>query len=373
MTPREIALGIPLGYQGAPVRVRGSRVDPRTALEVVVRDALARPPCGVAFSGGRDSSLVLAVAVHVARRDGLPDPIPLTKVFPDAPETDETEWQEMVIRYLELREWERVVLRDELDLIGTIAREHLLGHGVVWSPMIHGKTPLFAPVRSGSLLDGEGGDEVLGVESHRVAALRALVSSRGRRGRRQALAELAPRSFRYRIGKKAGDGIDLPWLRPGVRREFAAAVLAADLQRPLPYGRSVQMHVTARAWRLAEQSRRAISAPHDVELISPLMADSFVGALARERRLLGLGSRTDAMRHLAGDLLPAPILERTSKASFSGAYWGAETSRFIEHWVGDGVDAELIDAEALKKMWSDGHHHAMTAGLLQQAWLTART
>ena len=53
-------------------RRRAAIRDPRRALEHVVREALLRPPCGVAFSGGRDSSAVLAVAAHVARRDGLP-------------------------------------------------------------------------------------------------------------------------------------------------------------------------------------------------------------------------------------------------------------------------------------------------------------
>jgi asparagine synthase (glutamine-hydrolysing) len=157
-----------------------------------------------------------------------------------------------------------------------------------------------------------------------------------------------------------------------VQRELANAVLAADLERPLPYGRSVRRHVTARWWILAEQSRRAISAPHDVDLVSPLMTGRFVDALARARWFLGLGSRTDAMRLLAGDLLPAPILERTSKASFNGAYWGAETRSFIAQWHGEGVDADVIDAEELKRMWSAGAHHAMTAGLLQQIWLAAR-
>ena len=103
--------------------------------------ALERPPCGVAFSGGRDSSLVLAVAVHVARREGLPEPIPITRVFPDVSESDEQLWQERVVRHLGLREWHRVTVHDELDVMGPHATAHLREHGIVWPPTIAGDAP----------------------------------------------------------------------------------------------------------------------------------------------------------------------------------------------------------------------------------------
>ena len=61
MTPREITLGFVFGSVApAPAPVdRGTTA--REALEAVVRQALLHPPCGIAFSGGRDSSAVLAV------------------------------------------------------------------------------------------------------------------------------------------------------------------------------------------------------------------------------------------------------------------------------------------------------------------------
>ena len=51
--------------------------------------ALRRPPCLVSFSGGLDSSALLAVATAVARREGLDDPVPATLVVPGSPESDE--------------------------------------------------------------------------------------------------------------------------------------------------------------------------------------------------------------------------------------------------------------------------------------------
>ena len=164
MTPTEIAWGYLVGYTGSlPPASEGAPTEPRLTLERVIRRS-STPPCGVAFSGGRDSSAVLAVATHVARRDGLPDPVPITRVFPEAPATDETEWQELVVRHLGLRDWIRLQLTDELDLLGPLATPRLREHGVLWPPTLHGDIPLLEPVaQGGSLIDGEGGDEVFGV------------------------------------------------------------------------------------------------------------------------------------------------------------------------------------------------------------------
>ena len=175
MTPTEVALGYLFGHVEQVQRTAARADDPRSALERIIRTALLRPPCGVAFSGGRDSSLVLAVATHVARRDGLPDPIPITKVFPDAPGSDETEWQELVLRHLGLSDWIRLEFTDELDLVGELAGPNLLQYGILWPPTIHADAPVIATVPNGSLLDGEGGDEVLGVEAHRVSMLTYLL------------------------------------------------------------------------------------------------------------------------------------------------------------------------------------------------------
>ncbi|MGH3443244.1 MAG: asparagine synthase-related protein, partial [Nitriliruptorales bacterium] len=71
---------------------------PLTALEEVLLPVLREPPCFVLFSGGRDSSALLAVAVQLARREALPLPVPITKIYPGHQEADEGRWQEQVIR-----------------------------------------------------------------------------------------------------------------------------------------------------------------------------------------------------------------------------------------------------------------------------------
>jgi asparagine synthase (glutamine-hydrolysing) len=68
----------------------GQVADPVTELERVVVPALRRPPCLVSFSGGHDSSLVLAAAARAARRERLPAPIPVTWRVRDAPAAEES-------------------------------------------------------------------------------------------------------------------------------------------------------------------------------------------------------------------------------------------------------------------------------------------
>ena len=79
----------------------------------------------VSFSGGCDSSLVLAAAVDSARRHGLPAPVPLTVRVRGDVASDEREWQELVVRHLGLSEWIRLEVSEELDCVGDLAQSVL--------------------------------------------------------------------------------------------------------------------------------------------------------------------------------------------------------------------------------------------------------
>lgn len=87
LTPLEIATGVVLGSDEAAPQLPAipSDLDPLAAFEDVVRGALRRPPCVVTFSGGRDSSAVLAVAARIARDERLPAPVAVTLRFFDTP------------------------------------------------------------------------------------------------------------------------------------------------------------------------------------------------------------------------------------------------------------------------------------------------
>ena len=80
----EAAVGMPLG-SGAPVTLPASGLEPAVALAQACLPFLQKGRCWVAFSGGRDSSLVFAAATQAARRAGFEDPIPITYRFPALP------------------------------------------------------------------------------------------------------------------------------------------------------------------------------------------------------------------------------------------------------------------------------------------------
>ena len=98
----EIATGIAFGSAPgmAPLwPAFPSGETPLTALERACLPALEYGPCLVSFSGGRDSSLVLAAATRAARRHGLPLPVPVTNRFAGVPYADESTWQELVMAH----------------------------------------------------------------------------------------------------------------------------------------------------------------------------------------------------------------------------------------------------------------------------------
>ena len=131
--PLEILAGTLLGNDPgvAPLGVHPRHIPPRQALEAAMLPALQRPPCLVSFSGGRDSSIILAVATGLARRLGLPLPVPVTLRFPRHADTREDEWQDLVMGHLGLEDWVRLPFGDELEGIGPVAAGTLGRLGVL--------------------------------------------------------------------------------------------------------------------------------------------------------------------------------------------------------------------------------------------------
>jgi asparagine synthase (glutamine-hydrolysing) len=375
MTPVEIAWGYVFGHDRAPVESSERQVSLRQAVEEVVCRSLLRPPCGVAFSGGRDSSLILALATHVARREGLPEPIAITKVFPDVPDAEESEWQNLVVRHLGVREWERIDIREELDVLGPLAADRLTQHGVVWPVTTHADIPMLDLIKGGSLIDGEGGDDVLGVEPHRIAPLNVLFRSSRRPSRslvRASLRALAPPRVRSaRLARHFDYESASPWLRPEANREFLAAVARKEREQPLRFSSSVRLVTQRRVYTEGLRTRRFFARRWDVEYEAPLLHPDVVDACAREGGWLGRGTRTATLRALVPDLLPDAVLSRTSKAAFNDVYWSRHAQHFADQWTGDGIDRELVDVDQLRDLWRSDGHKVRTKPLLQQAWLAS--
>jgi asparagine synthase (glutamine-hydrolysing) len=340
------------------------------ALEQVILPALRRSPCVVSFSGGRDSSAVLAVATQVARRHGLPDPVPAVMRFPQAPETQETDWQNIVLEHLSIKGAEIVELRHELDALGAIATSALRRLGVHWPANAYMHVPLLELARGGSLLTGVGGDELFGTTAsrHVVAARR-----RGRPGVRDigslAVAAL-PRGVRALVWR-ARRRLRHPWLTPAGDSFVARALAREEVAWPHRWDAALRYWYRTRAFAGLHHAIAGIAAPHDVAASHPLLDPLVLSELAPAGGATGFPSRSAAMQELFGEWLPAEVLTREAKAAFTGAVWGPAVRAFAHSWDGAGVDERYVDIESLRAQWLSRQPDFRTILLLHTAWLHA--
>jgi hypothetical protein len=375
MTPSEIAHGYitDAARHRARVLVEGPLPTPREVIEAILLEAVQRQPCIVGFSGGRDSSALLAVGTLVARREGLPDPVPATRRYPGFAETDEDQWQEQVIRHLGLQEWERIDLDDgQLDLVGPVAAQRLLAYGVLWPALLHQDAPLLDLARGGVLIDGEGGDQILGLEVHRIAPITLARRAARRRTPRQAVTvagTLVPSRLRGPVERYRLRSLEAQWLRTGARAELIAALAKQEAQRPLRWDASLRVFLQNRARRLAFANREYFARRSDVTYVHPFIDRCFIEAMARSGGGTGLGTRTQVMWRLFGDLLPSQVLERRSKARFNQVVHGRWSREFVERWDGRGLDEGSVDLDGLRREWEQPSPSGRTHSLLQAAWL----
>ncbi|WP_240323280.1 asparagine synthase-related protein [Amycolatopsis ruanii] len=357
----DIAAGQPLGAAPFPL---GVPTDPVRALRTALRPALRREPCVIAFSGGRDSSVLLAVAADLAAREGLAPPIALTFRYPGDAAADESAWQEVVIRHVGVDSWVRRDIAGELDLIGPLVRPVLRARGPVY-PAALGNTMLLAShAPGGSLVTGNAGDEVLG--GHRLGTLRAVARRRGRGVTGADWARFAvsaaPAFARRRIARRS---LPMPWLRPDPRR----VVWRAAADRPLRWETSVRTALATRAFAVGFRTRADAAAEYGCELVEPFADPSFVASYAATRPM----TRAAGTRLVADGVLPEAVLARRDKARFNASRFGACSREFARDWGGTGVDESLVDPDALRAAQLADEPPAATAMLLQQAWLAEAT
>jgi asparagine synthetase B (glutamine-hydrolysing) len=376
-TALEIAAGRMFGEDGAAAgiaHVEDRGQTPLAALDEALLPALQQDPCLVSFSGGRDSSGVLAAATLAARREGLPPPVPVTLRVGNAPMAEESAWQERVVRHLGLRDWELLHVGEEMDRLGPFSVAVLRRHGVLYPPNTFLQIPLLEAARGGCLLSGLGGDELFASwrwRNHADALARrryptprdvlrlgyaaSPAALRGwREGRRQRLPELV-------------------WLRSEAARSAARLHAAARAEQPRSWSRWVDWFARRRSVSAPRWSLSLLAADADTVLVHPLLDPRFLAAIARTGRHVGFGDRTAAMRAVFGEALPDAVLSRPTKARFGEVFWGRGTRDFAARWSGVGVYPELVDPVALKNEWLKPGPHEDSAMLLHAAWLMEQT
>jgi asparagine synthetase B (glutamine-hydrolysing) len=372
LTPLEIATGLVLGTMPKSAPRWQPTVEAREALERAVLPALRQAPCIVSFSGGRDSSAVLAVAAHVARREGLPLPIPATNVFPAVELSDEAEWQERVVSHLGLDEWLRLDHTHELDCVGSVATEVLSRHGLLWPFNAHFHAPLLRQASGGSLLTGVGGDELLLITNRNrwLELLRGRTHPEARDALRLGFALAPPPLRRWARARRVP--LEFAWLRPEARRRFARQWADERVRQPRRWSDLVDWVGRLRYVQVGTASLATIADGERARVAHPFLDPAFGAAIAALPRSARFETRTQAMTHLFGDLLPEDVLERRTKASFDGAFWNEPSRAFVRNWDGSGLDADVVDVDALRTEWSKDSPDPRTYTLAQWLWLRTR-
>ncbi len=376
LTRLERAAGL-VGFgadEGVPARLPASTGEPRAALFEAMVAPLSSRPCVVSFSGGWDSSLILAVAVAAARQHGLAAPVPVTLRFPGQPLAEESGWQELMIEHLGLNTWERIELTEELDVLGDIACDGLEACGLLWPPNAHMHVPIFEAARGGTVLTGLDGDGLFGTWrwAHHWAVLQRRQPGRPRDVLRMGLA-LAPAPLRRMVLTfRSEPPAAVAWLKPEAGRRFVAEWAREDADEPRRWDRRVAWYARRRWLTLGVRSLDLLAARHGAQVAHPLLDPRFLAALATGGGLGGYGTRAETIRSLFGDLLPARFFARRTKALFDGALWGERARAFAAGWDGTGVDEELVDLDALRRSWALSSPPFGAETVLQGAWLAAQ-
>lgn len=359
LEPLELAASDAWGTEPRPAPVSSVGQSPSAALGDAMLPALERPPCLVSFSGGRDSSLVLAAAAHAARLHGLREPIPVTLRFSAAPLADEAAWQELVIEHLRLRDWVKLPIADELDFVGPVARAAYAAHGLQFPANAHCHAPMLDLATGGSLVAGVGGDHILGGWrwGGRPSGLRQRLV--------RAAAIRLPPTGRARAAALRASPAASNHLSVAARRRVARLDAADAVREPTTWARRLPWQARRRFRALSTRSLTRSALARDVRFAAPLLDDGFLAALGSAGEREGFRTRTDAMGAFA-DLLPQAVRERRTKAWFGEALW-SEPSRAAgrSHAESGPPLGEPVDELALVRLWTGRSIDTRTALLLQ--------
>jgi asparagine synthase (glutamine-hydrolysing) len=371
----ELVAGFPIGEADEPIRLGAPNPNgPRAALEEATLEALRAGRCHVSFSGGRDSSLVLAAATSAARREGLPLPTPITLRFPGIDDAEESDWQESLVRHLRLDDWVRLEPVDSLDQIGPYARRTLARHGVGWpyNAFFHG--PICEAAAGGCVLTGVDGDSLF--DTWQWGRLASVIGGRVRPGPRDALnlaRRLAPGWVKTQWVVRTRGWVAGSWLRPKAARDVLLAYGRELAGEPARWDRRVAWWARRRYLDFCRASLANVARDAGSAISHPLLDPDLLATVATAGGRTGYRSRTAALRSLFPGLLPREHEGRLEKGSFDEVFWGEESRGFARAWDGTGLAVELVDADLLQAEWQKPLPDARSGLLLQTAWAAAET
>lgn len=367
-SPLEVATGFPIGPDPqVPRWAEAERFDDgRAALEAVLSRHLAAGPTYVLFSGGRDSSAVLLLADHVARREGLDRPIPVTNTFGSIEEADEQSWQEQVIDLVRPAEWIRFDVAHAADLLGPVSRDLLDLHGPMLPAMLGPFAATCARLGHGTVLTGEGGDELFDGWGWRTVA-HGHLSPGELRTRTLAAAYRLPGPVGPALARRMARRWD--WLTPAAIDLFADELARVWAGEPLDYRRYLDWRFAQRINSVPKRSMAAVASVHGVLVDHPFVRAEVRGALARHGGRRGWPDRSHALDELVADVVPEVIRHRTSKAVFSRSFFGPDARTFAAEWDGAGLDESLVVPERLRSQWQSPMPQMPSSVALQAAWL----
>ena len=331
--------------------------DPVAALERALLPGLLRPPCLVSFSGGLDSSLVLAVADRLALREGLARPVPATLRFRGAPSSREDEAQHAVVEAVGSPDWHVGELDDEAHLLGPLAVRALQRHGVLQPANAFFHLPLLDLAEGGTLLTGIGGDQVLG-------------------GWRRPPRRRRPWWSTGRVTTGRGSAHPFAWLRAGPARVARRHLASERSAQPHDFADRVRWHRGRRDLVLSLQSMDRLASDAGCATLAPLTDPGFCAALASRGGASGFGpsglaGRPQLLSGVFGELHPDVVAGRP-KATFNQVFWRQPTLDFLRSWDGGGVDESLVSIPRLRAEWARPQPAFLTAKLAQQVWLAGQ-
>jgi asparagine synthase (glutamine-hydrolysing) len=342
--PRSVAPTDPLG-------------PPVVVLEAILRPALERAPCLVSFSGGLDSSVVLAVADRLARREGLARPVPATFRFTDAPDAFEDAAQEAAVAALGCPDWLRITLDDEADMVGPIAARALLRHGLLYPANAYLHLPLLERAGVGTVVTGFGGDQVFG-------------------GWRRAPRKRKPWWWRGRGPIGGRPAPQFGWLRPAASWRVRHQIARERAAQPTRFDDRVRWHVARRDVLLSVQTLDRLASGTDAQVLSPLVDRRFAVALSAAGgpdgfAPAGIRGRPALLASVFADL-PVEVTRARPKATFRQVFWRDGARQHMRSWDGAGIDTSVVDVHGLREEWQLDEPAEMTAHLIQQTWLAQK-